>query len=91
MAWFPFAISGPWDYKHSRTPRGTYDDFGNFNYGAAGAAAGFSEFTLDLAAIEVKSWSPVYAGHLGAVESKEKLQMINKGVQYYRCKCYLHH
>lgn len=34
---------GPWDYK-TQNPAGTqrYTDFGNFNYGAAGRAAGFS-------------------------------------------------
>ena len=42
---------GPWDYKY-RDPavnegkRSRYEPFGNFNYGASGAAAGFSEGQL---------------------------------------------
>jgi hypothetical protein len=42
---------GPWDYKY-RDPavnegkRSKYEPFGNFNYGASGAAAGFSEGQL---------------------------------------------
>lgn len=42
---------GPWDYKY-RDPainegkRSKYEPFGNFNYGGAGAAAGFSEGQL---------------------------------------------
>src|SRR5262249_55676157 len=35
----------PWDYKRY-PPAGKYDDFGNFNFGATGAAAGFSEEVL---------------------------------------------
>ena len=34
---------GPWDYKQQG---GQYENFGNFNYGAAGAAWGFSAETL---------------------------------------------
>jgi len=36
-------VDQPWDYK---TQGKQYEDFGNFNYGAAGLAAGFSETTL---------------------------------------------
>jgi hypothetical protein len=34
---------GPWDYKQQGAQ---YQDFGNFNYGATGAAFGFSEDAL---------------------------------------------
>jgi type VI secretion system secreted protein VgrG len=43
--WFRNAVrnGGKWDYKQ----RGSqYEDFGNFNYGATGAAAGFTRQTL---------------------------------------------
>jgi hypothetical protein len=43
--WFRDQVKnkGPWDYKQ----RGSqYQDFGNFNYGAAGLAVGFDERTL---------------------------------------------
>jgi hypothetical protein len=42
----------PWDYKYDdrvsidQGRRSKYESFGNFNYGAAGAAAGFSEDQL---------------------------------------------
>lgn len=46
-AWFRDMVkaNAPWDYKR-RTADLRYEDFGNFNYGAAGAAIGFSLITL---------------------------------------------
>ena len=45
---------GPWDYKQ----RGRqYQDFGNFNFGATGAAFGFSESTL----LRMAGWAQVRA------------------------------
>jgi Bacterial toxin 44 len=43
--WFHDQVNngGPWDYKRLNSE---YEDFGNFNYGATGKAAGFSEATL---------------------------------------------
>jgi hypothetical protein len=43
--WFRSQVTdfGPWDYKRQDSK---YEDFGNFNYGATGAAFGFSEDTL---------------------------------------------
>ncbi|MDR6840428.1 RHS repeat-associated core domain-containing protein [Pseudoxanthomonas sacheonensis] len=35
---------GRWDYKQDKS--GNYQDFGNFNYGATGKSAGFSQSTL---------------------------------------------
>lgn len=45
ILWFHDQVhnKGPWDYKQIAKK---YDDFGNFNYGATGRAAGFSEDTL---------------------------------------------
>ena len=48
--WNPFWFynqvrnSGPWDYK--QLDKEKYEDFGNFHYGAVGAAMGFSDTTL---------------------------------------------
>lgn len=38
LVWFYGQVQdyGPWDYKQA----GPYEDFGNFNYGAVGAAMG---------------------------------------------------
>ena len=47
---------GPWDYKQLDKD---YADFGNFNYGAAGRAAGFSEDTL----LRAAGWAQVQAGN----------------------------
>jgi hypothetical protein len=54
ILWFRDQVKkgGPWDYNHSkmRTPEeiksSMYDSFGNFHYGAVGAAAGFDLPTL---------------------------------------------
>jgi len=54
IIWFRDQVRkfGPWDYNHSpkRTPEdianSTYDSYGNFQYGATGAAAGFDLDTL---------------------------------------------
>ena len=56
--WFANQVRkfGPWDYNHSprRTAEdianSTYDAYGNFQYGATGAAAGFDLDTLQRAA-----------------------------------------
>jgi hypothetical protein len=47
--------NGPWDYKQEDRK---YADFGNFNYGATGKAAGFSEETL----LRSAGWAQVQAG-----------------------------
>jgi uncharacterized protein RhaS with RHS repeats len=45
ILWFYNSVKtgGDWDYKQLDIK---YEDFGNFNYGATGAALGFSEQTL---------------------------------------------
>jgi hypothetical protein len=58
ILWFRDQVRkfGPWDYNHSklRTPEeiatSFYDSYGNFQYGATGAAAGFDLDTLQRAA-----------------------------------------
>jgi hypothetical protein len=51
------APGGSWDYKTQNTREDQYTPFGNFNFGAAGAAAGFSEGQLLRAAGWVQYWS----------------------------------
>jgi RHS repeat-associated protein len=46
---------GPWDYKQAG---GQFENFGNFNYGATGAAFGFSEDTL----LRMAGWASVQGG-----------------------------
>ena len=55
--WFYSQVrnKGPWDYKQLGKD---YADFGNFNYGATGSAAGFSEDTL----LRMAGWAQVQAG-----------------------------
>jgi len=45
LSWFNNQVNygGPWDYKVQGSQ---YEDFGNFNYGATGTAAGFDAGTL---------------------------------------------
>jgi hypothetical protein len=47
---------GPWDYK--RINVSLYEDFGNFHYGAVGAAFGYSEETL----LRMAGWAQARAG-----------------------------
>lgn len=55
--WFYSQVQnrGPWDYKQLGQE---YADFGNFNYGASGYAAGFSVATL----LRAAGWAQVRAG-----------------------------
>lgn len=58
VVWFRDQVRkfGPWDYNHSKLrthediENSTYDAYGNFQYGATGAAAGFDLDTLQRAA-----------------------------------------
>lgn len=84
MVWWTLMVTptiGPWDYK---TQGSKYDDFGNFNYGATGAALGLNLNTLQNGASVFKG---VYT--LGRVypNQTEKQQMIQKGFQYYQNGC----
>ena len=46
--WFRRQVKdwGPWDYKRQSKTPGEFEDFGNYHYGATGAAMGFSLGTL---------------------------------------------
>lgn len=80
---------GPWDYKTQDAYRGEYDDGGNFNYGAAGAAAGISTPLLRAAAGAAQifhgssqlAW--IFNGSLGD-EPKDVTQIL-AGIAYYQC------
>jgi hypothetical protein len=82
---------GPWDYKQRGS---TYQDFGNFNYGATGAAMGFPDQVLDrmagLAQKQAGTSKPDWSGPLGKApygdDPDDQLQ-INRGIEYARCKC----
>jgi RHS repeat-associated protein len=56
-SWFYDEVrnKGPWDYKQLGSQ---YQDFGNFNYGATGAAFGYSEDTL----LRMAGWAQVQSG-----------------------------
>lgn len=67
-----------WDYKHQIEGK-DYQDFGNFNYGAVGAAAGFSEYELLVAAGAVQvlqnAWS-LATGHPENVTASHGIPFI---------------
>ena len=56
--WFKSMVThkAEWDYK--RIDRVKYEDFGNFNYGATGAAVGFGLVTLHSEAGKVQAVPP---------------------------------
>lgn len=56
---------GPWDYKQQNTYKGQHTAFGNFNYGATGLAAGFTQGQLLRMAGQVHS-DPDTAGGIPA-------------------------
>lgn len=57
-AWFyqQVRLHGPWDYKNQRGRQ--YANFGNFNYGAVGQAAGIPEDVL----LRAAGWAQSRAG-----------------------------
>lgn len=100
---------GPWDYKQqdpvgAAQGRSRYEAFGNFNYGATGAAAGFSEGQLLRLAgrAHVQARSPggsgtsvgLTKGLLGIGgkspfgDQQSDQDVIKQGIQYYRNNCF---
>jgi type VI secretion system secreted protein VgrG len=87
---------GPWDYKQ----QGGYDDFGNFNFGAMGAALGYSDSVLQRGAGGLKvlerafrhqQTPPAFGSPFGAYPYGNELQkqeMIKRGIEYFRRGCY---
>ena len=85
-----------WNYKKLGNQ---YEDFGNFNYGATGAAIGFSETTLLIEAgrgqIAAGTSRPGWGTPGGRIWGKAvppygddpaDQAMIKRGIQYYRAK-----
>jgi RHS repeat-associated protein len=83
---------GPWDYKQ-QGPQ--YQDFGNFNYGAAGRAFGWPPPVLQRAAglaqqqagTSSPQWGNWWGGSPYGDDPADQL-MIQQGMQYYECRCY---
>jgi len=80
---------GPWDYKQQGSQ---YQDFGNFNYGASGAA-GFTSGTL----LRMAGWAqrragtsnPAWGAPWGSApygDDPADQLIINQGIDYYNCK-----
>lgn len=67
--WFRAQVKnkGPWDYKQQGKDK--YQDFGNFHYGATGAAMGFSEATL----LRMAGWAQTQSGNQGSGTSPGQL------------------
>ena len=81
---------GRWDYKQQGEQ---YRDFGNFNYGATGYAAGFGPILLPLAGwaqstagTSKPEWGTWY-GKAPYGDDPQDQAMIRKGMRYARCGC----
>ncbi|MDP3599334.1 MAG: polymorphic toxin type 44 domain-containing protein [Nitrospirota bacterium] len=82
---------GPWDYKRQGIQ---YENFGNFNYGASGSAFGFPDQIL----YRMAGWAHQRKGSMPGLgvwygsypygDDPKDQQWIQRGIQYYRCKCY---
>jgi hypothetical protein len=90
-AWWAEQVApgGPWDYK--RQDR-RYIPFGNFNYGAAGSAAGFSPDALLRAAgwaqLGAGNWSPEFGVPWGGPpygDDPDDQDWIKRGIEYFKC------
>lgn len=100
ILWFYSKVhnGAAWDYKQSGRE---YADFGNFNYGATGAALGFSDATL----LRMAGWAQTRSGNSGSGTSLGLLNSllgfggqapfgddpadqvwIKRGIQYYKEK-----
>ena len=90
---------GPWDYKQQGKGRelggkyNPYEAFGNFNFGASGAAFGFSDQML-LRGAGYAQWSagtslPEYGSPFGLFppygDDPWDQHWIQAGINYYRC------
>lgn len=84
--------NGPWDYKQ----QGPYDAFGNFNFGATGAALGYTDEELlggagALKRIErvIRRQSEPTQGVDPWGNEAEKAEEIKAGIDYFRSGCEL--
>ena len=87
----------PWDYKQ----QGPYDDFGNFNFGATGAALGYPDSILLRGAGALKALErrlrhqpdpPDVGSPFGDPpygNERDKQEMIRRGIEYFKHGCWL--
>lgn len=98
--WFANQVhtGGPWDYKNQPFPGANteYRDFGNFNYGFGGSAAGFQDWVLLRAAglyqMISGTWEIGFGLPIGFApygDDPHDQQMIRNGIQYYENDCWL--
>lgn len=82
---------GPWDYKQT----GSYENFGNFNYGASGYAGGISESVLLRAAgcaqmkagTSADSWNSCWGSEPYGDDPNDQYY-IRLGIEYAKSKGY---
>lgn len=93
MPWFYNQVRsrGPWDYKRSGSQ---YENFGNFNYGATGAAMGIPESAL----LRGAGWASTHAdssrsafwgnwwGSAPYGDDPADQAQIKAGIDYYKAK-----
>jgi hypothetical protein len=94
LNWFYEKVKnqGPWDYKQQGFE---YQGFGNFNYGATGAAAGIQLEVLlrgagwaqERAHTRKKEWGHWYLGSPYG-DDPEDQEWIKAGYYYYKYGCY---
>jgi len=83
---------GPWDYKQHGSQ---YQNFGNFNYGATGAASGLPDFVIyrgagwaqQQAGTSDPSWGSPWGSSPYGDDPADQI-MIQQGIEYYRCGCW---
>jgi len=76
-----------WDYKTS--VGGQFDDAGNFNFGATGAALGFSDSMLLHGADLFKRFRNLKKGKSPNANEPDKNRMIQLGIDYFKHGCSL--
>jgi hypothetical protein len=82
---------GPWDYKQQGS---SYQNLGNFNYGATGAAAGIPDQVLlriaGYAQQKAGTSMPAWGGPLGSSpygDDPDDQKLIQQGIDYYNKCC----
>jgi len=95
LVWFYDQVDshGPWDYKNVEEYKkdGSLENFGNFNYGATGAALGVPDEVLYRAAGAKQIWDhrkdpamrtdPLIFPY---GDEHKDAEMIRRGIEYYR-------
>jgi hypothetical protein len=84
--------NSPWNYK---ALGGQYDDLGNFNFGATGAALGIPDNLLLRGAGMAKWWkrspdpdgNPLFGPYPQYGNALKKQQMILEGIRYFKDGC----